>query len=168
MAYVHMLSDIETGRTPHWMAAAYAGLIAGLVFLILEMVLVTLAGDSLWGPVRMIGAIALGQDVLPPPATFAFSVFIMALVVHFILAVVYSLILSVIIFRLEEWIGLLAGAAFGLLLYWINFYGFTEIFPWFADARGGISIFAHLVFGVVTAWSYKELAKKEIRHEKSI
>jgi hypothetical protein len=156
---------VETGKQPHWMAAVYAGLIAGVVFLVLEMILVSLAGNSPWAPVRMIGAILMGRDVLPPPATFALGVFISALIVHFVLAIIYGLILSAIVFRLEEWLGLVVGAVFGLVLYWINFYGFTAVFPWFAEARGGLGILAHLVFGFVAAWSYKELTKRQIQQE---
>jgi len=50
-----------------WRPAILSGLIAGLVFLILEMVMVPLfLGVSPWALVRMIGAIVLGQGVLPP------------------------------------------------------------------------------------------------------
>ena len=55
----------------HWKAALWAGLMAGAVFVILEMLLVgTVGGDSPWAPPRMIAAIAMGPGVLPPPATF--------------------------------------------------------------------------------------------------
>ena len=168
MAHVHMLSDIETGSRPHWKAAVYAGLIAALVFLLVEMFLVTAAGNSPWAPVRMIGAIALGQDVLPPPASFAFGIFIAAAVVHFVLAIIYSTILSLAIFRLDTWLAIIGGGVFGLLLYWVNFYGFTELFPWFVNARGSINIVAHLIFGIVAALSYKELAQSEISKERRI
>ena len=44
-----------------WKAAALAGVIAGLIFLMLEMGLVAvLQGQSLWGPPRMISAIIMG------------------------------------------------------------------------------------------------------------
>jgi len=49
----------------------------------------------------------------------------------------------------------LTGAVFGLALYYINFYGFTKFFPWFADARDGISIFTHIVQSALMAWIYK-------------
>jgi hypothetical protein len=38
--------------------------------MMLQMGLVALAGDSPWGPPRMIAAIVMGEGVLPPPATF--------------------------------------------------------------------------------------------------
>ncbi|MFB8830009.1 hypothetical protein ACE0DR_13370 [Azotobacter sp. CWF10] len=48
-------------------AGVWAGVIAGVVFLALEMLLVPLLmGGSPWGPPRMIAAIVMGRDVLPP------------------------------------------------------------------------------------------------------
>lgn len=146
-----------------WRPAILTGLIAGLVFLMLEMVMVPLfLGVSPWAPVRMIGAIVLGQGVLPPPATFDITVFVAAALVHFVLAVIYAIILALIIHRLNMAIALVVGLLFGLGLYLVNFYGFTAQFPWFAEARNWVSIFAHLVFGVVSAWTYKTLAQRDL------
>jgi hypothetical protein len=149
----------------NWVAAIKAGIIAGLVFLILELVLVsTIGGDSPWAPVRMIGAIALGQDVLPPPATFDLTAFIAAAIVHFALAIIYGTIFALVVDRAGWGPGttVIAGLVFGLLLYAINFYGFTAMFPWFAMARNEISILAHAVFGLVLGYSYRKLAPRVV------
>ncbi len=141
MANARLLSRTETGRSPHWVSATYAGLTAALVFVVLEMIMVPLfAGDSPWAPIRMIGAIILGRDVLPPPATFNLGVTLAALVVHFVLGVILAWILALLIFRLNIWPAIIVGAAFGLVVYWINFYGFTAAFPWFEAARNWITI----------------------------
>ena len=51
-----------------WKAGAWAGLAAGAVFMMLEMGMVWMfLGQSPWGPPHMIAAMALGEDVLPPP-----------------------------------------------------------------------------------------------------
>jgi len=152
-------------RTFNWIAAIKAGIIAGLVFLILELALVsTIGGDSPWAPVRMIGAIALGQEVLPPPATFDLTAFIAAAIVHFALAIVYGTLFALVADRAGWGLGgtMMAGLVFGLLLYIINFYGFTAMFPWFAMARNEISIFAHAVFGLVLGYSYRKLAPSAV------
>jgi hypothetical protein len=149
----------------NWNAAIKAGIIAGLVFLILELVLVsTIGGESPWAPVRMIGAIALGQDVLPPPATFDLTAFIAAAIVHFALAIIYGTIFALVADRAGWGLGAttIAGLVFGLLLYAINFYGFTAMFPWFAMARNEISIFAHAVFGLVLGYSYRKLTPRVV------
>lgn len=51
------------------------------------------------------------------------------------------------------------GLVFGLLLYAVNFYALTAVFPWFANARNWVSIFAHGVFGLVLGMFYKRMQK---------
>ncbi len=162
MARTRAATYVERSRYPHWMPAVWSGLIAGAVFLIVEMALVAaIGGESPWGPPRMIAAIVLGEGVLPPPATFDFGVVLTAMVVHFALSVILGIALAFLIYRLDLTWALAVGLAFGLALYLVNFYLFTAAFPWFAMARNGITIFAHLLFGLVLAWSYKALARRE-------
>ncbi|MDQ3077699.1 MAG: hypothetical protein M3Q83_02530 [Pseudomonadota bacterium] len=150
-------------------AAIKAGLIAGLVFMMLEMLLVaTIGGGSPWAPPRMIGAMALGEGVLPPPAPFDLTVFMVAMLIHFILAIVLGLLFAAIAeaVRLSRPAAAIVGLLFGLAVYVVNFYGMTAIFPWFAMARNGISIFAHLMFGLVLGYTYRALAPLVVvRHE---
>ena len=146
-----------------WKTAIWAGLIGGVVFMMLEMMMVPLfGGGSPWGPPRMIAAMVMGKGVLPPPATFDMGVLMAAMAVHFPLSIVFTLILAWIIARFDFGVALLIGAVFGLGLYLVNFYGFTAIFPWFAMARNWISIFSHVMFGVIAAAAYKKLAKPQI------
>ena len=149
-------------------AAALAGVIAGLVFLMLEMGLVAvLQGESPWGPPRMISAIIMGPDVLPPPATFDLGVISVALAIHLVLSILLGLAFGWLhsLLRMTLPTALMIGAVFGLVLYFVNFYMFTAAFPWFAMARGAISIFAHAMFGVALGWAYHVLAK---RHGSSV
>lgn len=142
-------------------AAVWAGLIAGAVFMMLEMVLVgTVGGGSPWGPPRMIAAMVMGQDVLPPPATFDWGIMIVAMMIHLLLSVILGFVLGWVISRWHLGLGAAIGLglAFGLLIYVINFYGMTVVFPWFATARNAISIFAHAMFGLVLGWAYHAIA----------
>ncbi len=149
-----------TARVIDWKAAIIAGIIAGAIFMMLEMMLVPLiGGGSPWGPPRMIAAIGMGKDVLPPPADFAVAPLMVAMLIHFPLSIVFAVILAVVIQRFGLGLAILIGAIFGLILYFVNFYGFTAIFPWFAMARNGISIFSHIVFGAAAAWIYKAMAR---------
>lgn len=153
-----------------WKAAVWAGLVAGIVFMMLEMVLVaTLGGGSPWGPPRMIGAMLLGPEVLPPPATFDVGVFLVAMVIHFILSIILAFPLAWVIsrWRLSLGASIGAGAVFGLIIYLINFYGFTALFPWFANARTPITLVAHIVFGLVLGWTYHALAVRHFARETS-
>ncbi len=145
----------------NWKAAISAGLIAGLIFMMLEMILVaTIGGGSPWGPPRMIAAIAMGAEVLPPPASFDMGVFVVAMMVHFALSILLGIVFAAIA-EAARWRTAAAsafGLAFGLLIYLFHFYGMTALFPWFAMARGAISIFAHAAFGLVLGYSYRRLA----------
>jgi len=136
-------------------AVIWSGLIAGTVFLVLEMLMVPLfLGDPAWAPVRMIGAIALGKDVLPPPATFDPGIMLAALGVHYSLSIIYTFVLSYLVSGRKPLTSVLIGGAFGLGLYFINFYGFTSVFPWFAMARNWVSVFCHIVFGITAGMTY--------------
>lgn len=139
----------------NWKRGAVAGVVAGLVFVMLEMVLVpTVGGGAMWGPPRMMGAIVLGKGVLPPPATFDAGIVMVGMLVHFVLSAVLGVIYAAIASALKLSAGLstLAGIVFGLIVYLVNFYGFTEVFPWFAMARTPITLITHLVFGAVLGW----------------
>jgi len=148
-------------RRSSWSLAAWAGFIAGCVFLVFELSMVELAtAGSLWGPVRMIAAIGLGPSVVPPPATFSGQVLLVALVVHFMLSLVYAWILAPLIEHIGFWLGLVVGLAFGLALYAVNFYVFALMFPWFSEARTLLTISAHWVFGLTLAGSYMGLRQR--------
>ncbi|AQV93879.1 hypothetical protein BJN34_08245 [Cupriavidus necator] len=160
---LHMQSHRYTHRWPDWRAAALAGLVAGVVFLVLDLLAAMLMGASVWKTLTMIGAILLGPDVLTQTATFQMSVLLAAVGVHFVLSVVFALILATIMapFHFDSSVGMasVVGALFGLGLLLVNFYGMTAVFPWFAEARGWVTAIAHIVFGLVAADSYLKLER---------
>jgi hypothetical protein len=143
----------------HWRSAVLAGIAAGVVATLVQIALWWAASEPLptmlFRDARLTAAIVIGRQVLPPPATFDWSIMLVATLVHFSLSIAYGLTLSVIISRLGTSLSLLAGAAFGLFLYAINMYGFTFAFPWFAAVRDWITAATHLVFGVVASVAYK-------------
>ena len=143
----------------HWRSAALAGIAAGVVATLVQIALWWAVSEPLpamlFRDARLAAAIVIGRQVLPPPATFDWSIMLVATLVHFSLAIAYGLTLSVIISRLSTSLSLLVGGAFGLFLYAINMYGFTIIFPWFAATRDWITAATHVVFGVVVAVVYK-------------
>lgn len=144
-----------------WKAAILAGLIAGVVFLMIEMMLLALTGESTWGPPRMMAAMVMGESVLPPPATFDAIIMMVAMVVHFILSILLAVLCAWVLslWHLSAGTAIALGAAIGLLVYLVNFYLVAAIlFPWFAMARNWISIVSHVGFGAVLAWAYLILA----------
>jgi uncharacterized membrane protein YagU involved in acid resistance len=107
-------------------------------------------------------AIVIGQEVLPPPATFDAGVFIVAMIVHFVLSLIYALIFAWIVSRWQVTMtaAAIGGLVFGLVIYAVNFYGFTAVFPWFAEARNWIAILSHAIFGLTLGAVYEPLARK--------
>jgi hypothetical protein len=141
-----------------WKAAITAGLIAGAVFLIVLLIAYPLAtGGTPWTVFRFIAAIVLGEGVLPPPTTFDATVLITALIVHFFLSVLYTLVLAFIVHRWQLIISVLGGALFGLALYFINFFTFTMFFEWFYPARAWPFPLVHILFGAVAGGIYELL-----------
>ncbi|BDB29707.1 hypothetical protein Tamer19_38070 [Cupriavidus sp. TA19] len=151
-------------RTPDWRVAVIAGLAAGVIFLLLEVLATWILGTSPWVPLQMTAAIVMGHSVVSLQPTFDLGITLVALVVHFALSVIFGLVLAAImaLFRFVSSIGMaaLAGAIFGLVVYGLAFNGMTRVFPWFGDARGAASLVTHLVFGLVVAITYMKLERK--------
>jgi uncharacterized membrane protein YagU involved in acid resistance len=84
---------------------------------------------------------------------------IIATVIHFVISIVYSLILARLLSRVGTMFSLLAGSIYGLLIYTVNMYGVTAIFPWFSEVRDWITVVTHVVFGISLAGTYKVLSR---------
>lgn len=141
-----------------WRAVLIAGIVASLVFQILEMILMPLfGGGGPWSAARMIAAMVMGRGVLPPPASFDPVVVAVAVIVDVVLAVIYAGALSLLIRSWTLRASLVAGAVFGAALYVVNFYGFTALFPWFEMGRNGVTLFTHIVFSLTAVLVYKRL-----------
>ena len=144
-------------------AVIWSGLIAGAVFLMLEMLMVPMfLGGSPWGPPRMIAAIAMGEGVLPPPATFDMTILLVASIIHFVLSLVLAFIFAFIAKGRTAGSAALIGGVFGLVVYLVMFYGMTAVFPWFEMARTWVTIFVHIVFGVLLGWVYATVAGRVV------
>jgi len=150
----HRGTDMHTGI--RWGAAAWAGLVGGIVFMMMEMLLVWLAmGQSPWGPPRMIAAMVMGEGVLPPPATFSAPIMMVAMGIHLLLSVLYGLVLGAIVHRMGKGAALATGAVVGLVVYFVNFHLVAPMmFPWFTQAQNWVSVLSHVAFGFVIAAVY--------------
>jgi len=120
--------------------------------------------DSLSGimfrDARLAAAIILGPEILPMQVAFDWPAMIVATMIHFSLSVIYSMILAAFIVRRDLAVSIFVGIEFGFILFGINMYGFTMIFPWFDEARDWITLVAHVVFGVVAASTYRVLSMR--------
>jgi ABC-type Fe3+-siderophore transport system permease subunit len=159
---LHLDSHHFTHGHLDWRAAVLAGVTAGAVFLIVGAILMALmTGASLLEPPRMVAAIILGRGALQSPQPYPIGNVLVAFVMHFSLAIVLALVLGLIMasFNFDSSMGMasLTGAAFGVAVYLINFYGMTRLFPWFAEARNWASACVHIAFGIVAANLYMRL-----------
>jgi hypothetical protein len=151
-------------RETDWPAAVAAGLVAGAVLMVVELVWsVTLGSGNPWRTPHLIAGILLGASALQS-FEFTIGVVVAGLATHYLLGVGFAAVLSVIIagFAWESSVAAtqLLGAAFGLVLYLINFYGMVHVFPWMAELRGWPTIVAHVLFGMVAAWTYWKLSRR--------
>lgn len=142
-----------------WSAAVWSGIIAGAVFMMMQMLLVMMVqGQSPWAPPRMIAAMVLGQDVLPPPADFELKIMMTAIMIRFPLSIMLGLFTGWVVHRMTTPRAVIAGGAIGLAVYVVNFYLVAPaVFPWFAQAQGWVSAMNHIIFGMVLGGTYAAL-----------
>jgi hypothetical protein len=140
-----------------WRAAFLAGLFAGVGLFLLQMASTAWLLGSPWVFPRMTGAMVLGRDVLPPPATFDPVVAAVAFVFHMVLSFLYAALFAFILHRGGLLLGVVGGALLGLGLYAINFFTFAAFFPWFLDLRSGLVLALHVVFGALAGGVYELL-----------
>ena len=139
-------------------AVLLTGVSAGVLSTIAQLLLWFLSGQDaialLLRDSRLTAALVLGAEVLPPSVTFDIKVMLAATAIHFLLSIFYATVLLPLR-RSNLAFSLFIGAGFGVALYFLNLHGFTAIFPWFVEARGGITLVAHAVFGVTVMLAYR-------------
>lgn len=155
---LNLRSHAWINRVPDWPAAVVAGVAAGALVMVLELLWVTLVmGVSPWVGPRMIAAMLLGPGVLEL-ATFNVWVVAASLFVHFALGSVLGIVfaLAAVSAGLDARLAWMAAAGmfFGALVYLFNIVGMSHVFPWFEKTIGWETLAVHLVFGMVTGMSY--------------
>jgi hypothetical protein len=152
-------------RATDWAAAAVSGFAAGAVLMVLDLVWSGIFNaHGPWRTSHMIAPLFIGTGTLKATG-YAFSVGVVsiALATHYALGVVFGMVMAAIMVRLhlDETPGraAAAGAIMGMALYLFNFEGLTRFFPWLAELRGGDTLAAHVVFGVVAALLYWRLKR---------
>ena len=143
------------------LAIIIAGIAAGTLSTLAQVLLWAAAGEDAWTlllhDARLTAAMLPGEPAPSPRGGFDPGVMLAATGMHFALSVAYAALLLPIAKRLTFVPSLLVAMGFGAMLYFVNLYGFTYFFPWFTQARGGITLAAHLVFGVVVMLTYRWL-----------
>jgi hypothetical protein len=125
----------KSPRKIDWSATLLAGDIDGAGFVGIELLLdVLLLRGALARQARMRGPRSSSARRCSPGETaLDLELIFVAFGVHLTLSAVYGIVLAWIILRLNVATAELVGLGFGLLLYLVNFYGFSEFFPWFRE-----------------------------------
>ncbi len=154
--------SVRMRQVMDWRAAFLAGIIAGVVLLILQLtILPVMTGDSPWVTLRLIAAIGLGEGVLPPPATLDAGILIVALLLHLVFSILATFVIAFVLHRWGLLVGIIGGAFLGLALYAINYYTFLLYFPWFFPMRSWIALVSHVIFGAIAGGTYEALERDE-------
>jgi hypothetical protein len=152
-------------RRPDWTAGAVAGLAAGALLMVLDLLWSGLfnAGGP-WRISHMIAPLLMGTDA-PNASGYAFQagVVSISLAMHYGLGIVFGLVLAAVMSQLRldanaTW-ALATGAIAGIVLYLLNFDILAQFLPWLATLRGGDTLAAQVVFGIVTALLYWRLKR---------
>jgi ABC-type cobalamin transport system permease subunit len=153
-----LAEQASDGLLVDWQAVFRAAMIAGTVFLLLNLFVVpALMGSSFWISVRLTASMVLGQEVLAPPATFNGLALAAAVVVHYALALLMTAIIAVVVHLGGLAMGILGGAALGLAFYYIDYYSLTYFFPQFFAMKDGSVIASHVIFGALAGGLYEWL-----------
>lgn len=148
MATMHLGERSGAGR---WaLTGAIMGVAAGIIFAAFEVIMAAILGDGFFMPLRMIGAVVLGEGALGATYSLAAAV-IMGLVVHLVLSAIYGAVFGLVVFSVHtlQRRGWLIGAAtvFGFALWIVNFYLIAPFaFPWFTEANVIVQFLAHTFF----------------------
>jgi hypothetical protein len=141
-----------------------AGIVAGTLATLAQVLLWIGTGQDAWSLLlrdsRLTAALVLGESALSPFGGLEVRVLLAATAVHFSLSALYAAVLLPAAKRLAPVPSLATGAGFGALLYCFNLHGLTTVFPWFTVARGGITLMAHLVFGMAVMLTYLLLRER--------
>jgi len=136
-----------------WRAVLISGLVAGTLFLLADLVfapIVTNVSAAL--TLRYFAALVLGSKVLTQTGT---SVLITGIIVHYVLSLVFALVIALVVHRWGLLVGIVGGAILGVAFYGINLYTLTLLFPWFFAINSTVILLCHAVFGAVAGGVYE-------------
>ena len=140
-------------RNVMWRAIPFAGLAAGTVFLLMNTLLAP-ALLQIDGTIylRYFASIPMGTSALVTDDT---SVLIVGILTHYILSILFTLVIAIVVHRWGLAVGIFGGGLLGLCIYVINFYSGTLIFDWFFALNNWLLVVSHIVFGAVAGGVYE-------------
>jgi hypothetical protein len=136
-----------------WRAVLVSGLVAGTLFLLTDLVFAPLVTQtSATVTLRYFAALVLGSKVLTQSGT---GILAIGVVVHYVLSLVFALVISLVVHRWGMLVGIVGGAIMGVAIYGINLYTLTVFFPWFFAINSTVILLCHAIFGAVAGGVYE-------------
>ncbi len=138
-----------------------SGLLAGVVYLVYELVVAEISGEGLLMPLRRIGAIVLGQDALSATSPVGTAV-IAGIIIALVLSAIYGIIVAMTVGAIPLFLDnprLLIGATtlWAFVLYIVNYFFFGRlVWPWFLESNSfwqfvGATFFFGTILGLLLA-----------------
>jgi hypothetical protein len=146
-------------RMADWRAAIIAGVLAGIVFVLINMALASSLLGNARLPFQLAASLVLGPSVLPPAPDLGAHVFVIGGAVHLGLAIAFTCLIAFCLHRWGIWIGIIGGGLFGLALYSINYYFVADFIPGFAALRGWLMASTHIAFGACAGGIYEAIER---------
>lgn len=148
-----MLDAIQKNMT--WRAIPIAGLVAGIVFLLMNMILNPIFNDvDALFIIHYFASLIVGEEALTQSSI---TTLILGLVVHAVLSILFAFVIAVVIHRWGLLVGIIGGGLLGLALYGINFYFVTYVVEWIFGINNTWLLISHIVFGAVAGGVYESL-----------
>lgn len=149
-------------RTIDWGYAIVAGIVAMIVFAIVEIAFSwAMRAQSPWHPLAVFGTVTI--DALLPdrhagggPRTIAAGAALLL-----VLGALSGVIVAAIVDRVGAVTAAIAGVIFGLAMFVVDLYGFARIFPVLHDLRDWMSALAYAIQGGLAAGLYKATTHHE-------
>ena len=149
-----------------WSSAFWAGLIAGIIFYLLNVFVVPLfLGGNSWVIIRLFSSVFLGNGILAPPATYNLVSLIVSIFSVMLFSMLFTLTVTFILHRWGLLVGIVGGAIFGLAIYLINFYSLSYFFPWFYPMSSWSFLVTHILLGSVAGGVYESFEVEELEPE---
>jgi uncharacterized membrane protein YagU involved in acid resistance len=131
---------------------AVGGVAAGMVFVAVTMWFADSTGGTADMPLRMISTIVKGDAAMAAGTTSP----ALGVAVHLALSALFGMVFALVVPRLRtNGTVAVAGTAYGLLLYVVNFLLLAPLaFTTFQAANQPFEVFAHLVFGTLLSFAF--------------
>jgi hypothetical protein len=146
-----------------WGRAILAGIVAMIVFIVIEMAFSwAMRGASPGQPLVVFGTVTLQVLMSPAHAGGGIRTMLMGAALLLVLGALSGVVLAYIVDRIGVTGAAVAGAIFGLAMYVADLYGGTRFFPVLLDLRDWMSALAYVIQGALTAALYKVMTREDV------